>query len=296
VLASVDGVLVPIPVNRTTVNRLYGLQLDEAGMAAFLGRVRERREPERTSEDVVLNRVGRDLCERLFRGYTRKQWGLDLAELAPSVARRIPVRVGDDDRYFTARHQALPDEGYARMFERMLDHPNLSVATGREYDEDRAAIAHRHLVYTGPIDRYFGLRYGPLPYRSLRFEFEHLEGIRRFQPAGTVNYPNDHAYTRVSEFKHFTGQDHPGTTIVREYPQAAGEPYYPIPRPGNEALYRRYRALADAEPDVTFVGRLAQYRYFDMDQAVGAAMTAAARVIERLAAGRPSARPGSAPR
>ena len=296
VLASVDGVLVPIPVNRTTVNRLYGLQLDEAGMAAFLGRVRERREPERTSEDVVLNRVGRDLCERLFRGYTRKQWGLDLAELAPSVARRIPVRVGDDDRYFTARHQALPDEGYARMFERMLDHPNLSVATGREYDEDRAAIAHRHLVYTGPIDRYFGLRYGPLPYRSLRFEFEHLEGIRRFQPAGTVNYPNDHAYTRVSEFKHFTGQDHPGTTIVRDYPQAAGEPFYPIPRPENEALYRRYRALADTERGVTFVGRLAQYRYIDMDQATGAAMTAAARVIERLAAGCPSARPGTAPR
>ena len=294
VLASVDGVLVPIPVNRTTILRLYGLALDEAGMAAFLERVRERRDPERTSEDVVLNRVGRDLCERLFRGYTRKQWGLDLAELAPSVARRIPVRLDDDDRYFTDRHQALPSEGYARMFERMLDHPDVSVATGCDYEACRGAIAHRHLVYTGPIDRYFGTCHGALPYRSLRFEFEHLEGVARFQPTGTVNYPNEHAYTRISEFRHFTGQDHAGTTIVREYPQAAGEPYYPIPRPENDALYRRYRALAEGRPDVTFVGRLAQYRYYNMDQAVGAAMTAAARVVDRLA-GRPPGRHGPEP-
>lgn len=282
VLASVDGKLVPVPVNRTTINRLYGLDLDEAGAAAFLERVREPREPEATSEDVVLGRVGRDLCERIFRGYTRKQWGLDLADLAPSVARRIPVRTNGDDRYFTDRHQAMPKDGYARLFERMLDHPSLSVETGCDFETCRGAIPHRHLVYTGPIDRYFGECFGPLPYRSLRFEFEHLPRVERFQPAAQVNYPNEHAYTRIAEFKQVTGQVHPGTTIAREYPQADGEPYYPIPRPENEELHRRYRDLALAQRGVTFVGRLAQYRYYNMDQAVGAAMTAAERVVARL--------------
>jgi len=291
VLASVDGLLVPVPVNRTTINGLYGLDLDEAGVAAFLERVRERRDPESTSEDVVMNRFGRDLCDRLFRGYTRKQWGLDLSELAASVARRIPVRTGDDDRYFTDRHQALPSEGYARMFERMLDHPGVSVATGCEFDACRDAIACRHLVYTGPIDRYFGTCFGPLPYRSLSFEFEHIAGVRHYQPVGTVNYPNDHAYTRITEFKHFSRDERPGTTIVREHPRADGDPYYPIPRPENDVLYRRYRALADGLSDVTFVGRLAQYRYYDMDQATGAAMTAASRVIATLSGGYP---PGTA--
>ncbi|HQU50971.1 MAG TPA: UDP-galactopyranose mutase [Casimicrobiaceae bacterium] len=286
VLASVDGMLVPVPVNRTTINRLYGLDLDAAGVTAFLERVRERREPERTSEDVALNRVGRDLCDRLFRGYTRKQWGLGLADLAPLVLRRIPVRTDDDDRYFTDRHQAQPSEGFARMFERMLEHPGISVALGCDYRDCRDAIPHRHLVYTGAIDEYFDRRFGPLPYRSLRFEFEHLDGVDRFQPVGTVNFPNEHAYTRISEFRHFTGEPHRGTTIVREYPEASGDPFYPIPRPENDALYQRYRTLAEARDDVTFVGRLAQYRYYNMDQAVGAAMTAAERVRAALAARR----------
>lgn len=284
VLADVGGVLVPVPVNRTTINRLYGLDLDEAGVAAHLERVREPRDPERTSEDVVLGRVGRDLCERLFRGYTRKQWGLDLAELAPQVARRIPVRTGDDDRYFTDRHQAQPAGGYAQLFERMLDHRRVSVELGRDWAQIRGAIECRHLVWTGPIDEFYGRRHGPLPYRSLEFVVEHLPDTGRLQPVGTVNYPDDRPWTRVSEFKHFTGQVHPGTTILREFPCAAGEPYYPIPTPANDALYRRYAELADAETDVTFVGRLAQYRYYNMDQAVGAALTAAARVIAKLGA------------
>ena len=286
VLASVDGMLVPVPVNRTTINRLYGLDLDAAGVTAFLERVRERREPERTSEDVALNRVGRDLCDRLFRGYTRKQWGLGLADLAPLVLRRIPVRTDDDDRYFTDRHQAQPSEGFARLFERMLEHPGISVALDCDYRDCRDTIPHRHLVYTGAIDEYFDRCFGPLPYRSLRFEFEHLDGVDRFQPVGTVNFPNEHAYTRISEFRHFTGEPHRGTTIVREYPEASGDPFYPIPRPENDALYQRYRTLAEARDDVTFVGRLAQYRYYNMDQAVGAAMTAAERVRAALAARR----------
>jgi UDP-galactopyranose mutase len=274
------GQAYPIPINRTTINRLYGLDLDEAGVAAFLERVREPRDPIRTSEDVVLNSVGRDLCERFFRGYTRKQWGLDLSELSGGVAARIPTRTNDDDRYFTDRFQAMPAEGYTKMFERMLDHPNILVRTGVEYRRIVATCDCRRTVFSGPIDEYYDHRFGRLPYRSLRFEHEHLAGRDRLQDAGTVNYPNDHAYTRITEFKHLTGQAHAGTSIVREFPTAEGDPYYPIPNPANEALFKRYEALAEAETDVHFIGRLAQYRYYNMDQVVASALALARRLAE----------------
>jgi UDP-galactopyranose mutase len=229
---------------------------------------------------VVLNSVGRDLCEKFFRGYTRKQWGLDLSELAAGVAARIPTRTNADDRYFTDRYQAMPADGYTAMFERMLDHPNITVRTGVDYRAIVAGCDCRRTVYTGPIDEYYDHRYGRLPYRSLRFEHEHLAGVGQLQAVGTVNYPNDHAYTRVTEFKHLTGQRHAGTSVVREFPQAEGEPYYPIPNPTSEALFKRYQALADAETDVHFIGRLAQYRYYNMDQVVGAALVLASRLVE----------------
>jgi UDP-galactopyranose mutase len=270
----------PMPINRTTINRLYGLNLDEAGVADFLERMREPRDPIRTSEDVVLNSVGRDLCEKFFRGYTRKQWGLDLSELAGGVAARIPTRTNDDDRYFTDRFQAMPADGYTRMFERLLDHPNIEVRTGTAYEDVGAAIDRRRTVFSGPVDAYYGHRYGRLPYRSLRFEHEHLSRCSQYQAVGTVNYPNDHRYTRITEFKHLTGQEHPGTSIVREVPCAEGEPYYPIPNPVNEALFKRYEALADAETDVFFIGRLAQYRYYNMDQVVAAALGLARRLTD----------------
>jgi UDP-galactopyranose mutase len=285
VLAKVGEQLLPIPINRTTINRLYGLDLDEAGAAAFLERVREPREPVATSEDVVLGSIGRDLCDRFYRGYTRKHWGLDLAEIAAGVAARLPVRTNTDDRYFSDAHQCMPAEGYTAMFRRMLEHPLVTYETGVEFADVRDGLRYRHLVYTGPIDQYFDFRYGRLPYRSVEFQHEHLPGVRRFQEVATINYPNDHAYTRVTEFKHLTGQAHEGTSIVREYPQAEGEPFYPIPRPQNELLFKRYRAAADACADTTFVGRLAQYRYYDMDQVVAAAIAAAGRVTLRLAPG-----------
>lgn len=272
VLASVEGQLLPIPINRTTLNRLYGQELDEAAAAGWLERVREPRESIRTSEDVVLNSVGRDLCEKFFRGYTRKQWGLDLSELSAGVAARIPTRTNDDDRYFADTYQFMPAHGYTTMFRRMLDHPNITVQLNTDYLKIRHEIQDRHTVYTGPIDAFFDYRFGPLPYRSLRFEHEHLSTTAQYQQVGTVNYPNEHAYTRITEFKHLTGQIHTGTSIVREYPQADGDPYYPIPRPENEALFKRYEALAKELPDVSFVGRLAQYRYYNMDQVVGAAL------------------------
>ena len=274
------GAAYPLPINRTTINKLYGLNLDEAGIAAFLERVREPREPIKTSEDVVLNSVGPDLCNKFFRGYTRKQWGLDLADLAGGVAARIPTRTNDDDRYFTDKYQAMPQLGYTAMFERMLDHPNISVRTGMAYAQVVSTCEARTTIFTGPIDEYYDHRFGKLPYRSLRFEHEHLAGTAALQPVGTVNYPNDHDYTRITEFKHLTGQDHAGTSIVREYPSAEGDPYYPIPNPSNEALFKRYEALAETESDVHFIGRLAQYRYYNMDQVVGAALALSRRLID----------------
>ena len=287
VLASVDGELVPIPINRTTINRLYRLSLSEQEVADFLQRVREVRDPIRSSEDVVLERVGRDLCDKLFRGYTRKQWGLDLAQLDASVAGRIPVRTTADDRYFSDKHQGIPADGYTKMFQQMLEHPLISYEIDSEFAHGRERIDYRHLIYTGPIDAYFDFCYGRLPYRSLHFQYEHLPGVRQFQPVGTVNFPNEFEYTRITEFKHITAQEHSGTTIVREFPRADGQPYYPIPRPENEALYKRYRGRADSCVDATFVGRLAQYRYYNMDQAVGAAISAASTVIDALRRGSP---------
>lgn len=278
VLSVVGGRQYPFPINRDTLNRLYGLDLDEAGAAAWFERVREPRDPVRTSEDVVLNAVGRDLYEKFFLNYTRKQWGLEPSQLKAGVAARIPVRTDTDDRYFTDRFQVMPRDGYTAMFRNMLDHPLIRVGTGIDFGSLRQGLQVRHLVYTGPIDAYFGYCHGRLPYRSLRFEHEYLPDTPQFQSVGTVNYPNDHAYTRITEFRHLTGQEHTGTSIMREYPQAEGEPYYPVPREENEALFRRYEALAMQEANVTFVGRLAQYRYYNMDQVVGAALKAAGQV------------------
>lgn len=272
VLARVDGQMLPIPINRTTINSLYGLNLDEAGVKAYLEQVREPREPLRTSEDVVLNSVGPDLCDKFFRGYTRKQWGLDLSELSAGVAARIPTRSNDDDRYFTDRFQAMPDQGYTRMFERMLDHPHIEVLTGVDFRALRAELGPVRVIYSGPIDEYFDHCLGRLPYRSLRFDHRHLPGVQQFQPVGTVNYPNEQAYTRITEFRHLTGQTHAGTSIVEEVPCAEGDPYYPIPAARNEALFKQYQALAEKESQTLFVGRLAQYRYYNMDQVVAAAL------------------------
>lgn len=282
VLAKVGERLVPIPINIDTVNQLYGLELDETTIQAFFDEVREPREPIRTSEDVVINAVGRDLYEKFFRGYTRKQWGLDPSELAASVAARIPTRTNHDDRYFTDTYQVMPLEGYTAMFSRMLDNPRIQVELDVDFFEFRERVQASHVVYTGPVDAYYAHCYGALPYRSLRFEHAHLADTAQYQEVGTVNFPNDYEYTRISEFKYLTGQTHTGTSIVREYPEAEGDPYYPVPRPENEALFKRYEALALQEKNVTFVGRLAQYRYYNMDQCVGAALKASQYVLEKL--------------
>ena len=213
----------------------------------------------------------RDSYEKFFRGYTRKQWALDPSELDASVTARVPTRTNRDGRYFTDTFQAMPRDGYTRMFEAMLDHPRISVLLGTDYRDVAATIPHGALVYTGCVDEYFGYRFGRLPYRSLRFEHQTLP-VERVQDVGTINFPNEHPYTRVTEFKHLTGQVHPHTAVVYEHPTAEGDPYYPVPRPENAALYRQYAALAAETPGVHFVGRLATYKYYNMDQVVAQAL------------------------
>ncbi len=279
VLASVDNQLLPVPINLDTINRLYHLSLDAEGMRAFLASRVETPREIRTSEDIVVSRVGRELFEKFFRGYTRKQWGLEPSQLDSSVAGRIPVRFDHDDRYFTDSFQAMPLEGYTRMFERIVDHPLITVRTGVDYRDLERTYSKTRLVYTGPIDEYFGFRFGPLPYLSLEFKHETHER-EVYQAAPVVNYPNDHTYTRVTEFKYLTGQRSPKTSIVYEYPRAEGDPYYPIPRPENAALYARYRDLAERTDRVHFCGRLGSYRYLNMDQVVAQAFTTFRQIAE----------------
>ncbi len=280
VLASVDGQEVPIPINLDTVNRLYGLRLTSFEMEKFFESVAEKVESVTTSEDVVVSKVGRELYNKFFRGYTRKQWGLDPSELDASVTARVPTRTNRDDRYFTDTFQAMPLHGYTRMFEAMLDHPNIKVMLNTDYRDIVDVLPWKHMIYSGPVDAFFNFQYGKLPYRSLEFRHETVPQ-EQFQPVGTVNYPNDYGYTRISEFKHITGQVHPKTSVVYEYPRAEGDPYYPVPRPENAELYRKYEALADATENVTFVGRLATYKYYNMDQVVGQALAAFKRLMQR---------------
>ena len=280
VLAQVDEHRVPIPINLTTLNTLFGLSMDEAQAEAFLAQRAEPVESIRTSEDVVINQIGRELYEKFFRGYTRKQWGLDPSQLDKSVTSRVPTRTNTDDRYFTDEFQMMPLHGYTRMFERMLDHPNIDILLATDFKEVRQRIPYRELVYCGPIDEYFDYCFGHLPYRSLRFQHETLDEPQ-FQPVAVVNYPDERVpYTRITEYKHLTGQEHPRTSISYEFPCADGDPYYPVPRPENAELYKRYKALADETPGVTFLGRLGTYKYYNMDQVVGQALALYQRIAE----------------
>jgi UDP-galactopyranose mutase len=280
VLANVHDALLPIPINRTTINAFFNVSLSEADVPAFLATKAEPVPVIRSSADVVLSTVGRDLYEAFFRGYTRKQWGVDPSALDKSVTSRIPTRTNDDDRYFNDQFQAMPLRGFTHMFENMLDHSNITLMLGTDFSDIADDITWNHLIYTGPVDEYFDFRFGRLPYRSLRFEHQTLN-VPRHQSVAVINFPSpDVPYTRVTEFKHLTGQTHSKTSLCYEFPTAEGDPYYPVPRPENAALYSRYQALADATPNVTFVGRLATYRYYNMDQVVGQALATFSRLMD----------------
>ncbi|PSC03606.1 UDP-galactopyranose mutase [Alsobacter soli] len=295
VLAKVDGMLVPIPINLDTVNKLYGLNLTSEQLEGWLAARAEPVDEIRTSEDVVVSKVGRELYEKFFCGYTRKQWGVDPSQLDKSVTARVPTRTNQDDRYFGDAFQAMPAEGFTRMFERMLDHPNITKRLGVDYADLKDEGLARRIIFTGLVDEYFGYRFGKLPYRSLRFDHRTLDQ-EQFQPVAVVNYPMSEDYTRITEYKHLTGQKHPKTSITYEYPQAEGDPYYPVPRPENAELYKRYEALAMSTPDVWFVGRLATYRYYNMDQVVGQALATFRRIeqaVPRTGAGEAALAPAA---
>jgi len=281
VLASVDGQLVPIPINLDTINKMYGLNLTSFQLEEWFESVAEQVPVVKTSEDVVVSKVGRELYEKFFRNYTRKQWGMDPSELDKSVTSRVPTRTNRDGRYFTDTYQAMPLHGFTKMFENMLSHPNIKIMLNTDYKEIMNVIPFKEMIFTGPVDEYFDYKFGKLPYRSLEFKHETLN-TETFLPTAVVNYPNEQPYTRITEFKYLTGQKHPKTSVVYEYPQAEGDPYYPVPRPENAELYNKYKKLADQTPGVHFVGRLATYKYYNMDQVVAQALTLYKKITEKV--------------
>ncbi len=262
------------PINLNTFEQILGRSSTSEEMQRTLEEWRLPIENPANSEELILSQVGVRLYEMFFKNYTRKQWRRDPRELDASVCGRIPIRTNRDDRYLSEKFQALPLKGYTAMFEKMLSHPKIELQLGTDFRTISSEVKWRHLVFTGAIDEYFEHCFGPLPYRSLRFEPETLQQ-EYFQPAMQVNYPNDHDFTRIVEIKRATRQQIPVTTIVREYPEDFGpgrEPYYPIPAPAARALYSLYAERAQAERNVSFIGRLASYRYYNMDQIVGMAL------------------------
>jgi UDP-galactopyranose mutase len=273
VLASVDGQLVPIPINLNTINRLYNTNFNSFEMETFLKSKAEPRDEIITSEDFVINKIGKELYEKFFKSYTKKQWNLDPSELNASVAARIPVRYNCDDRYFNDKYQAMPLYGYTAMFRNMLNHPNINILLNTDYRDIQEFIPFKKIIFTGPIDEYFDYAYGRLPYRSIDFVFETHDSVK-YQSTGTINYPNEHLYTRITEMKYLTGQINAKTSIIYEIPSDQGDPYYPIPKPENNELYKKYAALASNFPEkVYFTGRLATYKYYNMDQVVAQSLS-----------------------
>jgi UDP-galactopyranose mutase len=271
VLAKVDGKLVPIPVNITTVNMLFDEDIsDPKEMRAWLDKHQIKNENPENGKEAALARLGEVLYEKMFKNYTKKQWDKYPEELDASVLNRIPVRDNFDDRYFSDTFQALPTGGYTKMFEKILKHPNIEVRLNTDYFDVRDSLPEfEKIFYTGPIDQYFDFKFQvkrKLEYRSIRFVHNTLDQ-EVFQENSVINYPNEEKFTRIVEYKHITGQKHPKTTIVKEYTTDEGEPYYPVPNPANQEIYDAYRAEADKLTNVYFVGRLANYKYFNMDEA-----------------------------
>lgn len=272
VIARVDGKTVPIPVNISTVNILFDEKLEtEDDMKQWLEQNRLSFDQPTNGEEAVLNRVGPVLYDKMFKHYTKKQWDKYPAELHASVLERIPVRSNYDDRYFSDKYQALPKGGYTKVFESMLDHPNITVLLNTDYfDVKDQYEGYEKLFYTGPVDRFFEFEEElteKLEYRSINFVTEHIDA-EYYQENSVVNYPGREVdFTRIVEYKHFGNQKSDKTSIVKEYTVDEGDPYYPVPNEKNQLIYEKYKAKADQLTDVYFVGRLANYKYFNMDQA-----------------------------
>ncbi len=270
VLAMLNGKLYPVPINRTTINKLYGEKFTtDSEVAEFYKSVRVKKYPIRNSEDIIVNQIGYDLYEKFFKHYTKKQWELDPVKLAPSVCGRIPVRTNNDDRYFTDKYQFMPKDGYTKMFERMLKHKNIEIILNTDYKEIINNVKFDKMIFTGPIDYFFDYEFGKLPYRSIRFEWKNYDK-EKYQEVAVINYVEEKPeFTRITEYKYLTGQANKTTTLSIEYPQKNGDPYYPIPTEENKQRYHLYRKKAEKLTSVIFLGRLAEYRYYNMDEVVG---------------------------
>ena len=272
VLSKVGHKLVPIPVNITTVNSLLGLHIkNEKEMERWLASVQVKNKNPKNGKEAALARIGEVLYEKMFRHYTKKQWDKYPEELDASVLQRIPVRTNFDDHYFSDKYQALPKGGYTQLFEKMLSHPNIEVRLNTDYFDVRDELPHfEKLFYTGPIDQFFDFKHSlkeHLEYRSIRFVHETYDK-EFYQENSVVNYPGKEVpYTRIVEYKHFAKPKTEKTTIVKEFSIENGEPYYPVPNPRNSAIYQKYKQEADKLENIYFVGRLANYKYFNMDEA-----------------------------
>ena len=271
VLTFVDGLFIPMPITLETINQLYNINLSQFEMEDFIERQREKVKQIINSEDVALSNAGRDIYEKFFMNYTIKQWGVPPSELDPTVISRIPLRYNRDTRYFTDRYQGIPKAGYTKMCEQMIDRPNIKLMLNTNYKEVKGVIHCDKMIYTGPIDYFYDNQFGKLKYRSIRFEMEDHD-CESFQDAAVVNYPNDYDFTRITEFKKITGQQHLKTTVMKEFPCDGEEPFYPFPTKDWQERYLMYKTKADMEENVIFAGRLAEYRYYNMDVVVARAM------------------------
>ena len=263
--------LYPFPINRLTLNQFFKINLKESEVNDFIQSKLIKLNKIKNSEDYLFSVIGKELTDVFFRGYTKKQWSLDLSELDKSVAARIPFRSSDDSRYFSDRYQYMPKNGYSQLFSNLLNHQNIKIELGFNFDEKVKSIAKK-IIYTGPVDSCFNYQYGKLPYRSLEFKHKNMDHSN-FQSVGTINFPNQETYTRITEFSHLTGITTKKTAIVKEYPTSKGDPYYPIPNETNKLLYQKYYELCKSEDNTFFIGRLAQYKYYNMDQVIASALS-----------------------
>lgn len=279
VLAMHNGETYPMPINRITLNKLYGLSLNtEKDVENYYESVREKRYPILNSEDIIVNQVGYDLFERFFKHYTKKQWGMEPKELAPTVCGRIPVRTNDDCRYFTDKYQFMPKDGYTKMFERMLNHKNIEILLGKDYKEIVNDIKFDKMIYTGPIDYYFDYIYGKLPYRSIRFEFETHDTLS-YQDTAVINHVDQNVgFTRVTDYNKLNKCDAGKSAISKEFTQMEGEPYYPVPTNENTTLLKKYLNETKKNNSLIYIGRLAEYKYYNMDQVVIIALSRLKRI------------------
>ncbi|MGD8778522.1 MAG: UDP-galactopyranose mutase [Ignavibacteria bacterium] len=281
VLAKLNNELYPIPINRITVNKLYNKNfINDQEVVEFYDSVKEKRQSILNSEDIIVNQVGYDLYEKFFKHYTKKQWDLYPYELSPAVCGRIPIRTNDDCRYFTDKYQFMPKDGYTKMFERLLTHENIEIQLNTDYKAIVDNVEFDKMIYTGPIDYFFDYQFGKLPYRSIRFAFEKHD-IDNYQETAVVNYVDkDIHYTRLTEYKKLTGQTANNTTVIsKEYTQLKGEPYYPVPNDKNKPLYKKYIEQACKVSNVAFLGRLADYKYYNMDQVVMIALKLTTKLL-----------------